>query len=276
MGLPNNAVPFTLFALAQGQINGSLAAILNATPPLFTVVVARLARAERMGLARVAALVLGFCGDLVMLAGTESGSAVPARLACLGAAVSCACAGVWGRRFKNLAVSPLATAFGHLACSAALIMPVWLWREAPWAMSVPGAQGVGAVVVLAVLSTALAYLLYFRLLASSGATNLSLVSLLIPVTATLMGWGLPDAALETHQILGFSLTAAGLLLMDGRLPHRCPCRIHQGPSARRATESLKIKPLCFEHRPPRSERRSFAAMQDRFVAAVQSCSRGRS
>ena len=157
MGFLNNAVPFTLFALAQGQISGSLAAILNATTPLFTVIVAHFATSdERVGPAKVAGLALGFCGVLVMMAGGGGADAWFGPMLCLLAALSYGMAGVWGRRFRRMGVAPLATAFGQVTASSVLLAPVWLVVDRPWAMDVPAAHVVLAVVGIASLSTALA------------------------------------------------------------------------------------------------------------------------
>ncbi len=221
MGLLNNAIPFTLFVLAQGQITGSLAAILNATTPLFTVIVAHLATTdERVGPAKLAGLALGFGGVVVMLSGAEATGDLWAKLACLGAALSYGLGGVWGRRFRRMGVTPLPTAFGQLTCSTLMIAPVWLLIDRPWTLPLPGLTPVLAVAGMAVLSTALAYLIFFRILAAAGATNLALVTFLIPVSATLLGVGLLGETLRPEHLAGFGLIALGLLAIDGRLLRR--------------------------------------------------------
>jgi drug/metabolite transporter (DMT)-like permease len=218
MGLLNNAVPFTLFVLAQGAISGALASVLNATTPLFTVLVAHLAtRDEKITPAKAAGLGFGFLGVVVMLAGAEMSGAVAAKLFCLAAALSYACAGVWGRRFRRLGVAPLATAFGQVTAAAVLILPVWLWQDAPWTLGWPGARVAGAVIGIAALSTALAYLIYFRLLASAGATNLLLVTFLIPASATALGAVFLGERLLPQHLAGFALIVLGLVAIDGRI-----------------------------------------------------------
>jgi drug/metabolite transporter (DMT)-like permease len=218
MGFLNNVVPFTLFAYAQGEITGALASILNATTPLFTVIVAHLATVdERITPAKALGLGLGFAGVVVMMAGAELGGAGAAKLACLMAALSYAFAGVWGRRFRALGVAPLATAFGQVTAATVLLLPVWLALDRPWTLAWPGAEVAGAVIGIAALSTALAYLIFFRLLASAGTTNLSLVTFLIPVSATALGWLVLDERLLPQHIAGFGLIVAGLLAIDGRV-----------------------------------------------------------
>jgi drug/metabolite transporter (DMT)-like permease len=217
MGFINNAVPFTLFVLAQGQITGALASVLNATTPLFTVLVAHLATSdERLSRWKVLGVGLGFAGVLVMMAGEELGGDGWAMLACLGAAVSYAVASVWARRFRKAGLAPLATACGQVTASTVLIAPLWLWWDAPWAMGWPGAGPVLAVVGIAGLSTALAYLLYFRILASAGATAVSLVTFLIPLSAAALGWAVLGERLELRHLAGLALILGGLALIEWR------------------------------------------------------------
>jgi drug/metabolite transporter (DMT)-like permease len=218
MGFLNNAVPFTLFVLAQGEISGALASVLNATTPLFTVLVAHFAtRDERITPLKAVGLGFGFLGVVVMMAGAELSGAGAAKLACLGAALSYAFAGVWGRRFRALGVAPLATAFGQVTATTLLLLPVWLWLDAPWDLAWPGIRVAGAVVGIAALSTALAYLIFFRLLASAGTTNLSLVTFLIPVSATALGAVFLGERLLPQHLAGFGLIMLGLLAIDGRI-----------------------------------------------------------
>ena len=218
MGVLNNVVPFTLFVAAQGAISGALASVLNATTPLFTLIVAHLAtRDERITLAKAVGLGLGFAGVVLMLAGEGLDGETLAMLACLMAALSYGMAAVWGRRFRRLGVPPLATAFGQVTASALVLLPVWLGVDRPWRLDWPGGQVLAAVAGLAALSTALAYLLYFRLLARVGATNLSLVTFLIPVSATAMGWAFLGERLLAQDLAGFALILAGLTAIDGRL-----------------------------------------------------------
>lgn len=216
MGLLNNAVPFTLFVLAQGQITGGLAAILNATTPLWTVIVAHgFTGDEKISRGKALGLALGFGGVLV-IAGGGSGE-VAAVLACLGAALSYGFAGVWGRRFKGMGLQPLQVAFGMVASSSMILLPVWLVVDRPWGLAMPAPGVVGAMVGLSVLSTALAYILYFRLLANAGAVMLSLVTFVIPASALALGVGLLGEEILPRHLMGLGLILAGLLAMDGRL-----------------------------------------------------------
>lgn len=224
MGVLNNILPHSLFVVAQGQITGGLAAILNATTPLFTVIVAHLAtRDERITPTKAVGLGLGFGGVLVMMAGAELQGEVVAKVMCLMAALSYGLAGVWGRRFRALGVAPLATAFGQVAASSLLLLPMMLWVSQPWQLGWPGMPVAAAVLGLAGLSTALAYLIYFKVLATAGATNLSIVTFLIPLSATAMGTAFLGEQLMPHHLAGFGLVAMGLVAIDGRLA-RCWAR----------------------------------------------------
>lgn len=216
MGLLNNAVPFTLLVMAQGQITGGLASILNATTPLWTVLVAHLfTSAEKITGTKAMGLTLGFSG-VVVIAGGGGPAKLWAIAACLGAALSYGLSGVWGRRFKGLGLQPLRVAFGMLASAATLLLPLWVVLERPWVNPMPAPLPLPAVVGLAVLSTALAYILYFRLLASAGAVMLSLVTFLIPASAVALGALVLAEPILPRQIGGLALILAGLLAMDGR------------------------------------------------------------
>ena len=219
MGFLNNAVPFTLFVLAQGQITGALASVLNATTPLFTVLVAHLATAdERVTGVKAMGVGLGFAGVLVMMLGQGLGAGLDgsglAMLACLGAALSYAFAGVWGRRFRAAGLPALATACGQVTASTALMTPFWLLHDQPWNMGWPGVGPVLAVAGLAVLSTALAYLLFFRILASAGSTAVSLVTFLIPLSAAGLGWLVLGERLELRHLAGLAFILGGLALIQ--------------------------------------------------------------
>ncbi len=215
MGVMNNLVPFTLFVLAQGQITGALASVLNATTPLFTVLVAHVATSdERLSPVKAAGVGLGFGGVLVMMAGEDLGGEGMAMLACLGAALSYGLAGVWGRRFRVAGITPLQTAAGVVTCSAVLLTPVWLVVDRPWALGFPGWSPVLAVVALATLSSAVAYLIFFRILARAGATAISLVTFLIPFSAAGLGWLVLGERLELRHFAGLALILGGLALIE--------------------------------------------------------------
>lgn len=220
MGVLNNAIPFSLIVWGQTHIGSGLASILNATTPFFTVIAAHcLTHDEKATGGRLAGAALGFAGVVMMFsAEARAGFGVDAlaELAVLGAAVSYALAGVFGRRFRSLGGSPLVTATGQVTASTAVLMPLALALEEPWRVPQPALEVWAAVAALAVFSTAIAYLLYFRLLATAGATNLLLVTFLIPISAILLGTTVLGERLEPTHFVGMGLIGLGLAAIDGR------------------------------------------------------------
>jgi drug/metabolite transporter (DMT)-like permease len=221
MGLLNNAIPFCLVVWGQSHIASGLAAILNATTPISTVIVAHLLTSdEKITGNRFLGVVIGFFG-VVILIGPDSlkglGTNVLAQVAVLTAAVCYAFAGVYGRRFKIMGIDPILTATGQVTASAVLLFPVAMLIDHPWTLAMPALPAWAAIVGSSVLSTALGYVLYFRILATAGATNLLLVTLLIPVSAIVMGtFGLGEH-LDVRHFAGLAFIGAGLAAIDGRL-----------------------------------------------------------
>ena len=220
MGLLNNVIPFSLIVWGQAHIASGVASILNATTPLFTVVVAHsFTSDEKMTPGRLVGVFAGLLGVAVMI-GSDGlralGVDVVAQLACLAGALSYAFAGVFGRRFRRLGIAPMATATGQVTASSMILLPVMLVVDQPWTLPVPSFATIGALVGVAALSTALAYILYFRILATAGATNLLLVTFLLPVSAILLGVVVLDEVLLLKHLLGMVLIGVGLAAIDGR------------------------------------------------------------
>ena len=159
MGFLNNLVPFSLYVWGQSHIASGLASILNATTPLFGVIVAHVfTRDERATGAKLAGVLVGFAGAVLMIgpaALDNLGIDILAQLACLAAALVYAFAGVFGRRFKAMGLAPLATATGQLTASTLMLAPVALLLERPWSLPMPGSSTWAAVLGLATFSTAL-------------------------------------------------------------------------------------------------------------------------
>ena len=229
MGFLNNVIPFSLIVWGQAHIASGVAAVLNATTPLFTVLVAHfLTHDEKMTGGRLLGVFLGIVGVAVMI-GTDLmqglGLDVLASLAVLGAALSYAFAGVYGRRFKSMKITPMATATGQVVASSIMLTPVMFLIDEPWTLPMPSMGTIGALVGVAVLSTALAYIIYFRILATAGATNLLLVTFLIPVSAILLGIGLLNEVFLPKHMTGMALIGLGLAAIDGRLLARISSRL---------------------------------------------------
>jgi len=220
MGLLNNVIPFSLIVWGQTHIASGLASILNATTPLFTVLVASLLLTdERATALKLLGVVLGFMGVVVMIgvpAGQSDGNLL-AEFAILGAAISYSFAGIFGRRFKAMGINPIVIAAGQVTASFTVMMPISFLVDGSADFSAVPLNVWAALVVLAVLSTALAYVMFFKLLASAGATNVLLVTLLVPVSAILLGILFLGEVLVWTQGVGMLLIVFGLSAIDGRL-----------------------------------------------------------
>jgi drug/metabolite transporter (DMT)-like permease len=219
MAVVNSALPFSLIVWGQTHIDGGLASVLNATAPLFTVLLARrMTRDEGGGPVKLVGVITGLLGVAVMMGmGALSGARAEllAQAAPVGAALCYAWSGLYARRLA--ATPPLVLATGQVGLTALLMLPLCLLVDRPWSLPTPGAASIAAVLGMALLCTALAYLLYFRLLARAGATNVILVTYLIPVSAIALGAIFLGERLAPHQLAGVALIALGLAFVDGRL-----------------------------------------------------------
>ena len=220
MSLFNNAIPFSLIAWGQQHIPSGLASILNATTPIFTVLVAHaLTRDERLTPLRFAGVLLGFAGVVLMIGPdmlAEAASHVVAEIAVLGAALSYAYSAVYARRFAKDGQAPIVTAAGMFIAATAMTVPLALVLDRPWTLALPGWQVWGALLGLAGLSSFLAYIIYYRILATAGAVNLMLVTFLIPVSAILLGTLVLGERLGANHFLGMATIGLGLAAIDGR------------------------------------------------------------
>ena len=221
LALLNNALPFALFGWGQTHIASGLASILNATTPIWGVVVAHLlTHDERMTPRKIVGVLLGFGGVATMIGPSllsSLGSAAIAQLACVTASLSYALAAVWARRFRKQGISPLSVTTGQLTAGALMMLPVSLIVDRPWTHAMPPVSALAAITALALLCTAFGYVLYFRLIATSGATNALLVTLLVPPVAILLGGLFLGETLAPQDFAGLALIALGLGAIDGRV-----------------------------------------------------------
>jgi drug/metabolite transporter (DMT)-like permease len=220
MGLLNNVVPFILIVWSETRISSGLAAILNATTPIFAVLVAHFATAnEKLNWAKGVGVLFGFLGVVVLMGPSMlnvSRDQLPADLVCLLAAFILALAGIYGRRFKG--VPSLTVATGQVTASTLVLLPIALVVDQPWNLPSPSIHAWEALTGIAVLSTALAYVIYFRVLATAGATNTMLVTFLVPISAILLGVVFLKEAFTVQTLGGMLLIGVGLAAIDGRLP----------------------------------------------------------
>ena len=217
MGALNNAIPFSLIVWGQTHIDSGVASILNATTPIFTVLLSHLLTTdERLTWRKFLGVLIGFLGVYIMMK-PELTDGFSWRgfgqVAVIGAAVSYGFAGIFGKRFKN--TSPVVNSAGMLICSSLIMFPLAIIIDSPWSQ-IPSLETTAAVFGLATISTAMAYLLYFRILATAGATNVLLVTFLIPVSALLLGVGVLGEVIKDLEYTGMVCIFLGLTVIDGR------------------------------------------------------------
>lgn len=219
MAVLNNVLPFTLINTGQKDIASGLASVLNATTPVFTLLVAHVFTAnEKLRANKLAGVLLGLAG-VAVLVGPEAMfgrvSSTIGMICVLGAALCYGFSGIWGRRLRDS--PPLVTAASQLTCSTLMLLPLVLLFERPWTLAMPGTEVIAAVVALAVLATSLAYIVFFRIMAVSGPTNVMLVTLLIPLVAIPLGAWRFGEVLQSRHVIGAAIIGLSLIVIDGRL-----------------------------------------------------------
>ncbi len=224
MGIINNVIPFTLLSWGQIYVASGVASILNATTPIFTALIAHLTTSdEKLTSNRALGVFLGVIGVAVMIGGPALAAMtndLMGELAILAAAVSYGFSSVFARRFSAIGVPPLASATGLLTASSIILVPAMLIVDQPWLHGWPSMPVAGAVLSQALLATSIAYLLYFRLVATAGANNLMLVTFLMPVTAIGLGIFVLGEELALRHLVGMAFIACGLAAIDGRLARK--------------------------------------------------------
>jgi drug/metabolite transporter (DMT)-like permease len=213
LGVLNNTIPYALILWGQRYVSSSVASIINSTSPFFTSIFAHfLTDDEKINKFSMMGISLGFSGVLAM--GWDLQGSLIGELAIITAVICYSYATVYGRRFYSMGLSPLDIAFGQLSTAAATSIPLAI-LERPW-LVMPSQRAWASIIGISVFSTALAYLIFFRILERAGATNANLVTLLIPVTATLLCTAFLGERLELRHIVGMCLIMTGLLIMNLR------------------------------------------------------------
>jgi len=225
VGVVNSALPFSLYGVALLAMNAGLSAIFNAATPLWAAAIGALWLHERLGASRVLGLFIGLAG-VAGLAWSKAGftaneHGVSVALAIAACLVATALYGYGGNFTKKhlSGVPPMALATGsQLSAAVLLAVPAWWLRPA----ALPGATAWLAVALLAVLSTSVAYILYFRLIARTGPTNAAAVTFLIPAFAALFGWLFLDEVITPAMLIGGAVILVGTALAMGLLPRTQP------------------------------------------------------
>lgn len=226
MGILNNILPFSFLNTGQTMVSVGLASIINAMTPLFTALVMAGFKEERLTGYRVIGVLLGVLGivQIALPDLTHGGMRILGIGLCMAGAFSYAFAALWGRRYL-MKHPPLLNATCQLLSSTVIMLAVVAFLEQPWELVLPGMKTWLALVGLAVFGTAIAYLVFFRLLASAGGSNVMLVTLLIPVSALMLGNLFLDEPLFIQELIGAAIIGLGLLFIDGRLPHKVGSRV---------------------------------------------------
>ncbi len=215
LGVLNNTIPYALILWGQIYVSSSVASIINSTSPFFTSIFAHfLTDDEKIDKFSMVGISLGFSGVLVMAWDSVKGSLI-GELAIITAVICYSYATVYGRRFYSMGLSPLAIAFGQLSTAAVTSIPLAI-LERPWTLHMPSQRAWASIIGISIFSTALAYLIFFKILERAGATNANLVTLLIPVTATLLCVAFLGERLELNHIAGMCLIMLGLMIMNTR------------------------------------------------------------
>lgn len=223
MGLLNNVIPFSMIVSAQKYIDSGFASILNAATPFFTIIVAHfLTKDEKLTIRKIIGLIMGLSGVVILIGYNtifSGANELIGAIAVVIAALSYAFAGVWGKRFKAYGIDPVITATGQLLCSSIILLPIILIIDRPWNITMPSFPVCFSIFGIALFSTSLAYIIYFKVLSSSGATNVLLVTLLIPVSAIFLGVFILSEEFHNQYVYGILIIGMGLAIIDGRLLH---------------------------------------------------------
>jgi len=221
LGALNNLIPFTLIILGEKQIDSGLASVFNATTPVFTALIAQvLLRDEKLTANRIAGIVLGIAGVVLLMGPSSLRGLNPtslAQLACVGAAVVYGFGAVAARAVRRLGLDPLVLSTGQFLASTLVALPLALALEHPWTLAMPSAGTWWALIGIALPGTALAYILYYRIIATAGATNAASVTFLVPVSALLLGTLALGERIAPTTIAGMLVIFAGVALLDGRI-----------------------------------------------------------
>jgi drug/metabolite transporter (DMT)-like permease len=222
LGALNAALPFILFFWGQAKLdNSGYASVLNATTPLWGVIVAHfLTDDEKATRLRIAGVIVGMAGIVVMVGPSAMGGMSAnlfAQIACMLSTVFYSFAAIYGRKLGQSTMTPMAVATGQVIGAAIIMLPIMLYFDRPWLRPMPTQDALLATLALAVPATALPYLLYFKTIDRAGALNAMLVAFIMPVVAIAMGIAFLGETLTNGQIAGTLLIALGLVTLDGRI-----------------------------------------------------------
>lgn len=221
LGLLNNAIPFSLLIWGQTFVTGGMASLLIASTPFFTIIIAHsFTSDEKVTLIKFLGILIGLGGVAMIMGVQDADNQLIGKLAVIVTAILYGCGGVYARTLKKYELDPLTTATGQITFAALAMIPVIILIDRPWDLPMPTAISCTSLILMSILTTAVAYIIYFRILASSGATNVLLVTFLNPVSALLLGAIFLGEYISISQIMGILIIGVGLIFIDGRILFR--------------------------------------------------------
>ena len=220
MSLFNNVIPFNLIAWGQSQITASVSSILNATTPLFTVILAHYwPNGEKATLNRIIGVVVGICGVSILMGFSfdDLNNSIDGQIAILLASVSYAISVLFGKQIDS-SIHPAISATMMLCISSIILMPIVIYMGVDF-IAVSKIESMIPLLGLSIFSTAVAYLIFYKLIKNIGS-NVMLVTLLMPISAIFMSIIFLGESIATQHIIGLILILIGLILVDGRILER--------------------------------------------------------
>ncbi len=222
MGFFNNVIPFSLIVWGETKVAPGLAAVLNATTPFFSVIVAHLStQNEKLTWNRMAGALVGLSG-VAALVGFDAmknlGSDLVYQLAIVGASISYGICTIFGRRLAG--IPPLVSSASQTAASSLMLLPLMFFIDQPQYLNMPSTNVLVSLLALALLCTATAYVIFFNIVKRAGMTNVTLVTFLVPVSAMMLGALFLNEQISTRHFLGMAVIGIGLALIDGRIPRK--------------------------------------------------------
>lgn len=217
----NNVIPFLLITYAQREVTGGIAAVFNATAPLFSLMFAALILPnEPLSWRRLAGIVIGIAGVAVLIGAAEAASSLSAKVMLLAAASCYAIANVVTRLYFSNIYPPFVVASAQMSASLVLATALALAIEQPWTLPTPAIGTIGLVMVMGVLGSAFASLCHFTVLKRAGPTNALLVTIILPMTPIVLGTLFLGDHFTLRDGIGAAIIAASLIVIDGRLLRR--------------------------------------------------------
>ena len=218
IGLINNAIPFSLISFGQTEVTASLASIINASTPIVTALVAHhFTLDERLSVSKVIGICVGFSGVLVLFgpAAFAGSASLLGMTAGLTATICYALGSVYSKRLKSN--PPMLNATGQVFYGTLWIFPAVMLLDQPWKLPTPGLEPWLAMLGIGLLSTTLAFFLFFRVLQTAGASNVVLVTFLVPISASGLGIAFLGEELAVQHVIAYLLIASGLAVIDGQI-----------------------------------------------------------